>query len=92
MRSESLHDLIHATPFKPFEIRLPDGHRIEVFHPDWIAHPRGSRVAVVFDRSRRAYHIDVALVSALELAPEPDCPRRQIPTAPTDHAQASSGN
>ena len=68
MRSEILHDLIHATPFRPFEIRLPDGQRIEVIHPDWIAHPRGGRVAVVFDRDQRTHYVDVALVSALKLA------------------------
>jgi hypothetical protein len=74
MRSEALHDLIHATPFKPFEIRLPDGHKIEVIHPDYIAHPRGGRIAVVFDRDQRTYYVDVALVSALELVPGPEKP------------------
>jgi hypothetical protein len=69
MRSEALHDLIHATPFRPFEIRLPDGQRIEVIHPDYIAHPRGGRIAVVFDKDQRTYYVDVALVSALELVP-----------------------
>ena len=40
MRSEDLHDMIHATPFRSFEIRLPDRQRVEVIHPDWIAPPR----------------------------------------------------
>lgn len=66
MRPENLQEALHATPFRPFVICLADGERIPVPHPDFIAHPPMSRVAVVVDEQERTHYIDVMLVLKLE--------------------------
>ena len=41
MRTETLHEVLHAAPFRPFTLCLADGARVDVPHPDLIAHPPG---------------------------------------------------
>ena len=65
MRAENLQELIHATPFQPFATCLADGKRVEVPHPDFIAHVPQGRVAVVVGRDDSTYYIDVMLVLRL---------------------------
>ena len=43
MRTETLHEVLHAAPFRPFTLCLADGTRVDVPHPDFIAHPPGAR-------------------------------------------------
>jgi hypothetical protein len=65
MKPETLHEHIHAVPFKPI-ITTAAGQRIEVMHPDFIAHPPSGRVGVVFDRQERSYYVDVMLITSIE--------------------------
>src|SRR5271157_633404 len=39
MRAESLHEVIHAAPFRPFDLMLADGTRVHVPHPEYIQWP-----------------------------------------------------
>jgi hypothetical protein len=55
--------------FEPFRLRLTDGQRIEVPHPDFIA--LGRHVIVVLDRNDVARKIDVLHIVSIE-----DIPRR----------------
>jgi len=41
MTKEDLQQLIKAEPFRPFEIHLANGRRIEVRHPDFVLLPQG---------------------------------------------------
>ena len=50
MRTETLHEVLHAAPFRPFTLCLADGTRVDVPHPDFIANPPGARIAVVMGR------------------------------------------
>jgi hypothetical protein len=68
MNPTALHQAIHAAPFRPFELVLADGSRVVVRHPEWIAFA-GGRVAVVLEPDDRTHHVDVMLVTKLELAP-----------------------
>jgi len=68
VRAESLRELIHAEPFRPFEIVLVNGSRILVTHPEWIFHPKGARTAIVWYPDERVRIIDVGLVLELDLA------------------------
>ncbi|MGA2704561.1 MAG: hypothetical protein ABSH35_26130 [Isosphaeraceae bacterium] len=68
MNPTTLHQAIHAAPFRPFELVLADGSRVAVPHPEWIAFA-GGRVALVTDPDDRAHYVDVMLVTKLELAP-----------------------
>jgi hypothetical protein len=69
VRAEELHDVIHAAPFRPFALCLSDGTRVDVGHPDFIAHPPGGRTAVVFGLDDRMRIIDVMLVAKIEIGP-----------------------
>ena len=65
MRAENLDELIHAEPFRPFTICLANGARIDVPHPQWIIHPRGTRTAVVMSPDESVRIIDIGLVLEL---------------------------
>ena len=39
MRSEGLHEVVRAAPFRPFAIVFADGKQLVVRHPEWILHP-----------------------------------------------------
>ncbi len=69
MRAESLRELIHAEPFRPFELVLANGSRVLVSHPEWILYPKGARSAIVWYPDDRFRIIDVGLVLELDLAP-----------------------
>ena len=53
--------------FEPFLLRLTDGRRIEVPHPDFIA--VGKHVVVVLDRNDAARKIDVLHIVSIEDLP-----------------------
>jgi hypothetical protein len=69
MRIESLQEVIHAVPFRPFSPCLADGSRVDVPHPDFIAHPPGARTAVVIDRDESLHIVDVMLVARIQIGP-----------------------
>jgi len=69
MRTETLYEILHAAPFQPFTLCLAHGTRVDVPHPDFIAHPRGARIAVVMGRDESTHYIDVALVTKIEVEP-----------------------
>ena len=69
MRSENLHELIHAQPFRPFALVMADGKRAVIDHPEFIAHRPGGRVAVFVGPDDSTMYIDVGLVLRLELEP-----------------------
>ena len=80
MRTETLHEILHAAPFRPFTLCLADWTRIDVPHPDFIAHPKGARIALVMGRDESTHYIDIALVTKIEIGPSsPDRDDRSEP-------------
>ena len=71
MRTENLQEVIHAAPFRPFALSMADGTRIDVPHPDFIAHPPGARTAVVVGSDESLHIIDVMLVSKIDQPQNP---------------------
>ena len=53
--------------FEPFQLRLTDGRRIDVPHPDFIA--VGRHVVVVLDKNDAARKIDVLHIVSIEDLP-----------------------
>jgi hypothetical protein len=75
LRVESLHQAIHAEPFRPFVICLANGSRIDVPHPEWILHPPEARTAIVMGPDDSFRVVDIALVLELQVsAPIPPGP------------------
>jgi hypothetical protein len=69
VRPENLPEVIHAAPFRPFALCLADGSRVDVPHPDFIAHTPGGRTAVVVGVDESLQIIDVMLVTKIDIGP-----------------------
>jgi hypothetical protein len=70
MTIEKFRELLHASPFVPFTIRLADDRQIPVTHSDFVASSPTGRVACVFHGPGDAStFVDVLLVTALEMNP-----------------------
>ena len=68
MTINSLRDMLHNVPFKPFTIRLADGRSIPVPHPDFIAVTGNGRTAFVgSEEEDRFTIIDRLLVPQLQV-------------------------
>jgi hypothetical protein len=61
---ESLRDLTHAVPFKPYVVRMASGEKYKVMHPDFISiSPRGTQV-VLFDETGQMHMLSPLLMEA----------------------------
>jgi len=69
MRQENLYETIHAQPFRPFTLVTADGSRIEISHPEFIAHFKGARTALVLGEDESIKIVDVALITTIEMGP-----------------------
>lgn len=54
---ETLRDLWHASPFRPFTIHLADGRKFEVPHPDFFLLSPKAGIVVVVQPEDRVNHI-----------------------------------
>ena len=71
MTREKLREILHAEPFVPFSLRLADGKRVPVVHPDFVATAQTGRLACVFHGEGDAStFIDILLVTAIEMNPD----------------------
>ena len=66
MTSERLIEMLEATPFQPFDIRLADGRAIRVQHPEFVARSPSGRTAVVFQPDDSMTILDVFLAVSLD--------------------------
>lgn len=69
MTANRIRELLHAVPFRPFKILLPDGVKLRVPHPDFISIAPSGRIAVVIGPKDQVYTVDVFLITALETDP-----------------------
>jgi len=60
---ESIKELCHASPFRPFIIHFPDGRRLGVQHPDFVTWPMAGRLIRVFQPNGSESLVDLMLVS-----------------------------
>jgi hypothetical protein len=56
-----------AQPFRPFYLRLGDGQRLPVMHPEMLAYSPRSRIATVHLDNGSFEIVDLLLVTALEV-------------------------
>ena len=69
MTINSLGDVLHAVPFKPFRIHLSDGRSVPVPHPDFITVTGAGRTAIVASETEDHFTIiDLLLVTQLEVS------------------------
>jgi hypothetical protein len=68
MTTKALHKLHTAQPFVPFDLRLGDGKRLPVMHPEMLAYAPKSRLATVYFTDGSFEIVDLLLVTGLEVA------------------------
>ena len=59
-----IRERLHTEPFTPFEMRLTDGRRVPVVHPDFVA--LGGSVVVVTDETDGVREVDALHVVSLD--------------------------
>ena len=64
MDLQGIREALHRQPFKPFDIRLTDGRRISVHHPDSVA--VGSRRIIVVELDDSSSEIEPLLILSLD--------------------------
>ena len=66
---EQFRNAQKAQPFVPFTLRLADGRKYEVDHPDWVAsHPQGRTIFVFKPGENGDFEIiDLLLVVGIEV-------------------------
>lgn len=72
MAPQAIRELLHASPFAPFKVRLPDGRQIPVPTPDHASLSPAGRRLVIFSDEDQMNILDPILIPALELeTPKP---------------------
>jgi hypothetical protein len=67
MTTEALHKIHTARPFVPFFLRLGDGQKLPVTHPEMLAYAPKSRLATVYRKDGSFEIVDLLLVTGLEV-------------------------
>ena len=65
MLSSTIREFARATPFAPFEVRMTDGRRFTIAHPDYVSvSPHGSKV-IVYAADDHETHLSGLLVASV---------------------------
>ena len=69
MTTEALYKIHSTRPFVPFFLRLGDGQKLPVKHPEMLAYAPKSRLATVYLKDGSFEIVDLLLVTGLEVMP-----------------------
>jgi hypothetical protein len=70
MTADGIRDFLHAVPFVPFLIHLPDRPAVRVEHPDFVALSRSGRTMAVYKENSDGFsEVDIALITEIEKQP-----------------------
>ena len=64
MDLQGIRDALHRQPFEPFTIRLADGRKLPVHHPDFVA--VGPRRAIVIGQDNSWLVLEPLLIVSLD--------------------------
>jgi len=71
MTIEQLRATLGTKPFQPFALRMADGRKFPIPHPDFLSMSPVGRTAVIFHPDGSASIVDLLLMTELELSPPP---------------------
>jgi hypothetical protein len=74
MTAEQLRAVIRAQPFQPFTIHFAGDRELVVRHPDFVWVSPTGRMALVELPDGAIHHVDLFLVTDLEIRPLPPAP------------------
>lgn len=63
-----IRELLRATPFLPFIIRMADGHEHRIEHPDFVLAAPETPQVLVEEPDGRVHFLSVLLISSVEVA------------------------
>jgi len=75
MNLEYLRELHHAPRFKPITLRIADGRKLSVPHPDFLSIDPAGHVVIVFGEKGGFSVIDSELIAAVDV-PAPNGHRK----------------
>ena len=61
---KTIRERLHKVPFKPFELRLTDGRRVPIVHPDFVA--LGRSIVAIMDEDDGLQEVDALHVVSLD--------------------------
>lgn len=67
MTSDRLKQVHSDRPFLPFIVRLADGRRLPVRHPEMLAMSPTGRTVVLITPDDAVHHLDVLMITDLEI-------------------------
>ena len=68
MTMQTLKEIHHAEPFRPYTLHFADGGTVRVTHPESLAYNPSGRTAVVVFPDDSTQWFDVLLVSRIEMS------------------------
>jgi hypothetical protein len=69
MTASMIREMLHATPFRPFQVLTSDGNQWPVDHPDFLSISPASDVVVIYKPKGGFTVIDPAKVNSLDIQP-----------------------
>ncbi|HET6882776.1 MAG TPA: hypothetical protein VFI31_21590 [Pirellulales bacterium] len=77
MTIEQVQKFYNAQPFQPFVLHVADGREIPVNGREFMASAPNGRTIVVFQADSTADHLDLLLVTGIEVKPATNGARRR---------------
>ncbi|HUB27702.1 MAG TPA: hypothetical protein VL992_19920 [Tepidisphaeraceae bacterium] len=69
MTAEHLRNAHQTSPFEPFTIRIADGRKFQVAHPDFLSQSPTGRTVIVYGSGENFSILDLLLIRELEIEP-----------------------
>ncbi len=70
MNADSVREWLNRQPFEPFEVRLSNGERYQIRHPELLAIGR-NRMVIVDPSEDRVVHVALVHVNSVEALQTP---------------------
>ena len=73
-----IRELLHATPFQPFVIRMADGREHRIDHPDFVLAGSDTPQVIIEEPSGGIHFLSVLLMTSVEQVPANRAPQTEI--------------
>ena len=73
-----IRELLHATPFQSFVIRMADGQEYRIDHPDFVLARSDTPQVIVEEPDGTVHFLSVLLVTSIEKVPAHNAPQTEL--------------
>ncbi len=67
MTIQQLRDAHRAAHFQPFTIHMPDGHALDVPHPEFLSMSPSGRTVIIYHEDDHFSILDLLLITEIEM-------------------------